>query len=196
MLIHPWDRGTSDEQWIEFVRRQAFGQLVAPGIDQVYPVVVPTQYTLFSPRDIVLHLARPNPIWRAIEQNPMVTLSVAGDWAFIPSDWKAIGDEDPRHGIPTTFYSAVQLICEATVFDDVETKESILGAQLLQSQPGLDVIPPGEHGRTLNGIRGMGLKVYAIRDKFKYGGNLDQAHRDAIRKRLEDGGNPAADHIE
>jgi len=32
-------------------------------------------------------------------------LSVAGDWAFIPGSWKAIGDEDPEYGIPTTYYA-------------------------------------------------------------------------------------------
>ena len=33
----------------------------------------------------------------------MVVLSVAGDWAYIPPVWKAIADEDPRYGIPTTY---------------------------------------------------------------------------------------------
>lgn len=195
MLIHPWDEPTSQTQWIEFVRRQGFGQLVATGLDQLAAVIVPTQYALLSPQDVVLHLARPNPIWRAIEQNPTVTLSVAGEWAYIPSDWKAIGEEDPRRGIPTTFYAAVQLTCHATVFDDVETKAAILGAQLRESQPGVQVVEPEEHGRTLNGIRALGLRVYAVRDKFKYGGNLDQPHREAIRKRLRDNGNPAADRM-
>ena len=36
-------------------------------------------------------------------------MSVAGDWAFIPGAWKAIGDEDPARGIPTTYYAAVQV---------------------------------------------------------------------------------------
>ena len=28
-------------------------------------------------------------------ENPTVLLAVAGDWAFVPSAWKAVGDEDP-----------------------------------------------------------------------------------------------------
>ena len=78
-----------------------------PGRDVA--VVVPTQFVLDGD-DVVLHLARPNPIWAAIEENERVVLSIAGDWAFVPSSWKAIGDEDPARGIPTTYYAAVQLI--------------------------------------------------------------------------------------
>ena len=44
-----------------------------------------------------------------------MVLSVAGDWSYIPSAWKAIGDEDPRFGIPTTYYAGVQLTGTATV---------------------------------------------------------------------------------
>ena len=63
------------------------------------------------PDPVVLHLARPNPIWDALQENPRVLLSVAGDWAYIPAAWKAIGEEDPRMGVPTTYYGAVQLDC-------------------------------------------------------------------------------------
>lgn len=33
------------------------------------PVVVPTQFVL-GEEEVVSHLARPNPIWAAIEENP------------------------------------------------------------------------------------------------------------------------------
>jgi transcriptional regulator len=192
MLVHPWDQGTSDDQWIEFVRAQGFGQLVAGGYDRLFPAIVPTQYAMVSPRDVVLHLARPNPVWDAIEANPTVVLSVAGDWAFIQSDWKAIGDEDPKRGVPTTYYAAVQLVCHATVFDDAETKAAILGAQLLECQPGIDTIDPEEHGALLHGIRGIGLRVHEVRSKFKFGGNVDSAHREHVADLLiQRGGDPA-----
>jgi transcriptional regulator len=192
VLIHPWDQGQTDDQWIDFVRAQGFAQLVAGGYGRLYPVIVPTQFVMMSPRDIVLHLARPSPIWAAIEENPTVALSVAGDWAFIRSDWKAIGEEDPRRGVPTTYYAAVQLICTATVFDDIEVKAAILDAQLLESQPGVDAIDPEEHGTLLKGIRGLGLRIHDVRDKFKFGGNVDTAHRIAIRDRLVEQGGAAA----
>ena len=154
MLIHPWDRGADDE-WRAFVTGQGFGHLVAPAAAvRDVPVVVPTQFVLDGD-DVVLHLARPNPIWPAIAENPMVLLSVAGDWAYIPSSWKAIGDEDPRFGIPTTYYAAVQLIGPATVIDG-DGVAAVLRTQLGVLQPDGDHVDPSEHGSKLRTIRGSG----------------------------------------
>ena len=95
MLIHDWDSAIDDDEWWEFVQGHLFGHLVAPGRDRELPVVVPTQFLLVgTPKEpeIILHLARPNPIWKALAENPRVLMSVAGDWAFIPSSWKVVGD--------------------------------------------------------------------------------------------------------
>jgi transcriptional regulator len=185
MLIHPWDAGLSEEEWVAFVRAQGFGHLVAGGRNRAVPVVVPTQFTLVDPGQVVLHLARPNPIWDALDENPTVVLSVAGDWAYVPAAWKAIADEDPRLGIPTTYYAAVQLIAEASVVEDDEGKAAILRVQLADQEPGSDVADPLEHGRRLAGIRGLRLAVREVRAKFKYGGNVDDAHRAAVAEHLE-----------
>jgi transcriptional regulator len=185
VLIHPWDAGTSEAEWVTFVRAQGFGHLVAGGRGRDVPVVVPTQFALTSAAEVVLHLARPNPIWGALDENPAVVLSVAGDWAYVPAAWKAIGDEDPRLGIPTTYYAAVQLIADAHVIDDPDDKAAILRAQLQVTEPGSDVADPIEHGRRLAGIRGLRLAIRDVRAKFKYGGNADDAHRAAAAARLE-----------
>ena len=184
MLIHPWDAGTSTDQWMDFVRAQGFGHLVAAGRGRDVPVVVPTQFALASAEEVLLHLARPNPLWAALAENPQVLLSVAGDWAYIPAAWKAIGDEDPRLGVPTTYYSAVQLIGAATVVDDDEGKAAILREQLGVTEPGSGAADPLEHGRRLAGIRGLRIAVQEVRAKFKYGGNVDDAHRAAVAARL------------
>ena len=73
------------------------------------PVVVPTQFVLEGDT-VWLRRVRANPVFDALAENPRVVLSVADDWAFIPSSWKAIGQEDPTLGIPATYYGAVQLI--------------------------------------------------------------------------------------
>ena len=49
---------------------------------------------------------------------------------------------------------------------------------------------PAEHGRTLNGIRGLRLAVREVRPKFKYGGNVDDAHRAAVVEHLHERGGP------
>jgi transcriptional regulator len=190
MLIHPWDAGRSEAEWVAFVRTQGFGHLVAAGRDRDVPVVVPTQFALISPAEVVLHLARPNPLWSALAENPTVLLSVAGDWAYIPAAWKAIADEDPRMGVPTTYYAAVQLVATAEIVDDQEAKAAILREQLGVVEPQGGAADPAEHGRVLNGIRGLRLSVREVRAKFKYGGNVDDAHRAAVAERLAERGGP------
>jgi transcriptional regulator len=199
VLIHPWDAGLSEDEWVAFVRAQGFGHLVAAGRGRDVPVVVPTQFVLASADEIVLHLARPNPIWTALDENPAAVLSVAGDWAYIPAAWKAIGEEEPRLGVPTTYYAAVQLVADATVVDDDEGKAAILRIQLGSTEPGSGAADPLEHGRRLAGIRGLRLAVRDVRAKFKYGGNVDDAHRTAVAERLGERAGPgdaaALDHL-
>ena len=48
------------------------------------------------------------------------------------ASWKAIGGENPRLGIPTTYYGAVQLVGTATVHDERATPGSV--AAILRRQ--------------------------------------------------------------
>jgi transcriptional regulator len=193
MLIRPHDGAPSDDAALAFVESQGFGHLVAGGRDRDVPVVVPTQFvvTARSPVEVVLHLARPNPVWDALAENPHVVLSVAGDWAYIPSAWKATGDEDPRRGIPTTYYTAVQLVGRASVVDDPDDVAAILRTQLSTYEPGGDWADPRDaHAARLGLIRGIRIAVDDVRAKFKYGGNVDDAHRRAVADRLADRDGP------
>jgi transcriptional regulator len=184
MLVHPWDASNDPAEWREFLVAQGFGQLIAGGRDRDVAVVVPTQFVLDG-ETVLLHLARPNPVWKAIEENPAVLLSVAGDWAYIPSAWKAVGDEDPATGVPTTYYAAVQLRCEASIVDDQQEKLAILRRQLAELEPGPGAADPVVHERELPGIRGLRLAIRGVTAKFKYGGNVDIAHRRAVADRLD-----------
>ena len=62
-------------------------------------------------------------------------MSVAGDWAYIPSDWKVVDGEDPMLGIPTTYYAAVQVEGRATVLAEPDAVAAVLRAQLSISSP-------------------------------------------------------------
>ncbi|WP_239161578.1 FMN-binding negative transcriptional regulator [Acrocarpospora phusangensis] len=182
MLIHPWD-AASDEESLAFVRENSFGQLIASGRGRDVPVVVPTQFLLVDERRVVLHLARPNPVWEAIEENPNVVLSVAGDWAYVRGSWKVLpGEGEPGAGIPTTYYAAVQLVCQARVVADDAGKAEILRQQIAALDEGL--VDPDEHVRRFRGIRGLELTVREIKGKFKYGGNVDAEHRAYVAERL------------
>ena len=199
VLIHTWDEAADEQEWRAFVTSQGFGHLVAGGRGRDVPVVVPTQLLLRGD-EVVLHLARANPVWAAIDENPRVLVSIAGDWAYIPSSWKVVGDEDPRLGIPTTYYAAVQLVGVAAVLDEADAVADVLRLQLGDLQPDEDVVDPVDHGARLRAIRGLRVHVEEVRAKLKYGGNVDAEHRAAIRDRLllraGPGDRAAAAHVE
>jgi transcriptional regulator len=187
MYIAPADATLGEAEWRPFVDAQGFGHLVAAGRNRDVPVVVPTQFVLEGDT-VRLHLVRTNPLFDAVAENSRVLLSVAGDWAFIPSSWKAIGDEDPTLGIPTTYYGAVQLIGTATVWDERDAPgrvSAVLRRQLAALQPEVRVADPEvDHPRQVMAILGVSITVDTVLAKFKYGGNVDEAHRLAVVDRL------------
>jgi transcriptional regulator len=187
MLIHPWDAAQDDDEWKTWLAPRDFGTLIASGRDRSVPVVVPTHFVYDGDTTVLLHLARPNPIWRAVEENPHVVLSVVDDVAFIPSEWKSVGDDVPGHGIPTSYYAAVVLTCTTELLTG-DALLDVLRVQLGHFEPGSSVADPSVHARKLPGIRGLRLTVDAVAAKFKYGGNADDAHRAKIADRLAERG--------
>lgn len=193
------DRPIDDEEWRAFVRAQGFGHLIAAGRGRDVPVVVATQYVFEDPV-VLAHVAVPNPILAALRERPAAMLAVAGDWAFIPSSWKVIDDEDPRLGIPTTYYAAVQLSGRVDVIEEPDELAVLLGRQLARLQGDVEIASPAvEHRGRLTAIRGLVLHVESVAAKFKYGGNVDEAHRRAVLARLEERGGvrdaAAAQHL-
>ena len=189
MFIQPHDRVEDEHRWRAFLVAQGFGHLVAACGRDSFPVAVPTQFVLDADA-LLMHVVALNPIIPALAENPKALLSVAGDWSFIPGAWKAIGDEDPRRGIPTTYYAAVQVMGTCTVDERPEAVADLLRKQLAALDPEGDYIDPIEHGAKLRAIRGIRLDIEEVRAKFKYGGNVDKAHRDAVRERLLTRGGP------
>ncbi|MGN9780371.1 FMN-binding negative transcriptional regulator [Nonomuraea sp. ZG12] len=187
MLIHPWDAGT-DDQALAYVKDHQFGHLIAAGRGRDVPVVVPTQFLLVDDRTVWLHLARPNPIWSAIEENPAVLLSVAGPWAYIAGRWRAEPGTDPSLGVPTTYYSSVQLTCHAEIVADPEGKLEILRAQLRDLEPGHG--DPAALPRLLAGLQGLRLAVTEVRGKFKYDAHKDAEVREQVARGLAERGGP------
>jgi transcriptional regulator len=199
VFIHDIDAGDESE-WRAFLAAHPFGELVAGGgPDRRVPVVVPTQYVLEGD-DVLIHLLVRNPVWDAIAENPAVVLAVSGDWAFVPSSWKTIGDEDPRLGIPTTYYASVQLTGTVTVIEDPDGIAAVLRTQLGALQPAETVVDPSEHAARLRVIRALRMRVDDVRAKFKYGGNVDRDHRAAVLAHLGERDGPgdraAAGHLE
>ncbi len=198
MYIPSVDGSIGEEEWRPFVESHAFGHLIAAGVGRAVPVVVPTQFVLDGDR-ILLHLAGPNPVFDVLAEQPRVMLSVAGDWAYIPSAWKATADEDPALGIPTTYYAAVQIEGVATVGTEPSAVAAVLRTQLAALQPDVPIADPElAHPTRLRAIRAITISMDAVRAKFKYGGNVDRDHRQAVIEKLRSRNGPgdhaAADH--
>ncbi|WP_371672905.1 FMN-binding negative transcriptional regulator [Streptomyces sp. NBC_00289] len=191
MLIHPWDAPHDDTEWQRWLATHDFGQLAVNGPPGEPPQVQPLHFAYDAERaEVVTHLARPNPLWPALEANPDVLLSVVDDYAFVPGPWQAAPEEAPEHGTPTSLYAAVQLRCRARVVDDPAEKAELLNRQVGHFQPegGSARAAVGEepYGRLLPGIRGLRLDVVGVRAKFKYAGKKPDAVQDRIAAGLAD----------
>lgn len=186
--VPPVDQPLDDAEWRRFVAREGFGQLVAVGTARDVAVVAPLPFVLDG--DVVhAHAPRRNPIFEALAERDRAVLCVVGDVAFIPSAWKAIDEEDPRLGIPTTYFAAVQLTGRTELVDDPDELAAVLRRQLHAFQPGLDVADPAEaHRARFAEIRGIVLHVESVDARFKFGGNVDEAHRRAVLGSLEERG--------
>ncbi|MGH3332734.1 MAG: FMN-binding negative transcriptional regulator [Nocardioidaceae bacterium] len=188
MLIHPWDAAAEDE-WRDLLERASFGQVIAAGGGDGYPTVVPSHFVYDGAEQIWLHLARPNPVWRAIEENPRVVFSVIADYTYVEAAWNAETGTPPEHGVPTSYYSAVQFRCVAEIVDDPGEKITILRRQLGHLEPADSTrVPPSwdidSDRRLLPGIRGLRLTIDSVLAKMKYGGNRTAAKREEIAERL------------
>ncbi|SEN20276.1 FMN-binding negative transcriptional regulator [Nonomuraea pusilla] len=186
MLVHPWDAARDAAEWRAWLAPRDFGQLAANGVDGTPPVVVPTHF-LLDGDEVLLHLARPNPIWAALEANPLAVLTVHDDYAYIPGHWRPTG-------VPTSYYASVQLSCRAEVVDDREGKAEILRRQLAHHQPeggyGLMAADEGPYHKRLSALRGLRLTVLDVRAKFKYDDHNPAEERERIAGRLAERGLP------
>ncbi|MFI6208129.1 FMN-binding negative transcriptional regulator [Streptomyces sp. NPDC051041] len=188
MLIHPWDAGLDEAEWRTWIADgHDFGLLSVNGPPGRPPAAVPTHFTCDGDH-LLVHLARPNPVWKAIEHDPDVVLTVIGDYAFVPGPWRAGAGAPPTDGVPTSYYTAVQFTCRAHVVDDPEAKAELLRRQLAHFQPDGDHAPVAvgrpPYGRMLSGIRGLRLEVVEVRAKFKYDDHKPVEHRAAVADRL------------
>jgi transcriptional regulator len=183
MLIHPWDAGT-DEEWRTWLTDHQFGQLIAVDAD-ARPIIVPTPFLLAEDR-ILLHLARPNPIWPALEQRGEAVLSVIDDYAHIPGTWRPRDNVPPSAGVPTEYYAAVQVRGPVDLVDEPAAKADLLRRQLagFGMADDHDDVPP-DH-RLLNGIRGIVPHIREVAAKFKYDDNRGGVTQRAVAANLAD----------
>ncbi|MEX0991440.1 MAG: FMN-binding negative transcriptional regulator [Actinomycetota bacterium] len=190
MLIHPWDAVIDDDEWRLWLDRgHDFGQLAVNGEVGKPPLVLPIHFVREG-ETLLIHLARPNPVWEAIEADPNVLMAVVDDYAYIPTMWRAKSEGRPQEGVPTSYYSAVQFSCRAELVDDPEAKADLLRRQLAHFQPEGDhaevAVDQAPYGPMLSGIRGAILHVETVVAKFKYDDHRPTDVREQVSRRLDD----------
>lgn len=192
MLVRPWDRELDPDRWRPILAARRFGHLVAAGRGRDVAVVVPTPYSLVGD-EVLIHLARTNPVWAAIDENPRVVLSVSADDTYVPGTWKAIGEEDPALGVPTTLMAVVQVTAAVTPIDEPDALLEVLRGTLADHGD-TELAAPTVHASLLGAIRAVRLPLTEVVAKVKAAGNLDGEHRAAIAARLDarDGPHDAA----
>lgn len=193
MLIHPWDAATGPAEWRDWLASTArFGVLAVNNLDPARaPLMLPAHFTIAG-EEVLMHLARPNPVWPHLEAAAEVRLAVIGDYAFIPGYWRATAGEPEEGGVPTSYYTSVQFVCRPTVVDDPEGIARILAAQLGDFQPegrhGAVAVGAAPYGRLLPGVRGVRLTVLWVDAKFKYDDAKPAEHRERVSDDLEQRG--------
>lgn len=193
MLIHPWDSAADDAEWRDWLAgTDRFGVLAVPHLDPTCaPLLLPTHVTLAGD-ELLLHLARPNPVWPHLEAAREVRLAVVGDYSYIPSYWRAATGTPAEEGVPTSYYASVQFVCRPTVVDDPAGKAEILSAQLADVQPEGGHAPlttdAPPYGRLLPGIRAVRLAILRVEAKFTYDDHKPAEHRERVAGRLEERG--------
>lgn len=191
MLIHPWDAAQDAAEWQRWLATtDRFGTLAVNNIDPGQaPLLIHTHFTL-TDSELVFHLARPNPVWPHLEAAGEVRMAVIGDYAYIPSYWRAKAGGADEDGVPTSYYSAVQFVGRPSVVDDPEGKVQILRAQFgdLQPEGGHAAVAVGEdpYGRLLPGIRGVRMSIARVEAKFKYDDHNPVEHRERVIGRLRE----------
>lgn len=190
MLIHPWDAALDTTEWQQWLAAsERFGLLAVNNADPAQaPIVVPTHFTLAG-EEVLIHLARPNPVWSHLEAASEVRLAVVGDYAYVPGYWRAKPDAGQDHGVPTSYYTAIQFVCRPTIVDDPQAKADLLTAQLSDFQPegrhATVAVDDTPYGRELPGIRGVRLQVLRVEAKFKYDDHKPVEQRERITGQLE-----------
>lgn len=187
MLVKRPDKPHSDDEWRSFLRTHDFGQFIAPGAGRPLPVVVPTHF-VYEGGDLALfHLARANPVWRALEESPRGMLTVVGAYTYVTAELNTGPEDEPGYGVPTSYYAAVQVSGRAELVDDPEEMAELLNAQMQHFEPareGHDVAVDNEYGKLLPAIRGVRFHFEDVRAKFKFGGNRKPEHARAIAEAL------------
>src|SRR5207247_672391 len=152
-LLDARARGVSAE--VELAAAKALAATVPPQLRSA-EYILPSVFD----RDVVPAVAkavaaatRAMPRAEPLPVPPRALLSVFGAYTFVPGHWN-----QDEYGVPTSYYAAVQLACDAEIIDEPGQIAAVLERQLAHFQPEGKHAPvePGDnaYGKLLGSIRG------------------------------------------
>ena len=172
---------------------RGFGTLVACEEHRPVAVHVPFLYSRGPKGGVIeLHVARANPIHRAIAARPAVLLTCTGADAYISPDWYGSPNQ-----VPTWNYVAVHATGRARLMDGTELQghvdrlSAIFEERLPKSPWTSAKMDPHRLAAMLNAIVGIAVEVESLEGQWKLGQQKGKSDHDGavagLRSRNEPG---------
>jgi transcriptional regulator len=189
VYIPEYFRVCKHEEAVEFMRANPFAILISTTDAGPFATHLPL-FVRTAEEKVVLrgHVARANPHWRYLEQQPQCLTIFHGPHSYIsPSNYTA------RESVPTWNYGAVHLYGNAQVLSSPETLQEILDDLIHTFEPAYASqwasLDEAYRERMLRQIVGFEIEVTKMEAKFKLGQNRsreDQANMIASLEKAED----------
>ena len=172
-----------------FLDENAFATLISP--DPLDPHITHLPLLLDRERGacgtLLGHVARANPHWRRLEEQPAVLAVFQGPHAYVSPSWYAV-----HPSVPTWNYAAVHVHGNARLMhgpDDLETlvRRLVERYEGARPQPWRMELPADYQAGMLRGIVGFAIEITAITGKFKLSQNRPAGDRERVITALASG---------
>lgn len=170
----------SDERVLaEFIDAYAFGTLVTIERGRPFASHLPFLYDRGG-RTLHAHVARGNPQWQHVADDPSVLAMFQGPHGYVSPTWYS------EPGVPTWNYTAVHVYGRARALDDAAVTARHVEALAARFERG-SAAPwvPEYDPRRLAGIVGIEIAIGEIQGKFKLSQNRSAEDRARVVARLE-----------
>ena len=185
-------RVTDRATLLEVVRARPLGLIVSVGADGPSADAIPFHAVEGDGGlRLLAHVARPNPLWRRLAENPDVLVVFQAEDAYISPSWYASKAETHKV-VPTWNYVMVQARGRAVVHDDAHWVRAQVSAVTASQEAGratpwaVTDAPPAYIHAQLRGIVGIEIAVDDLRGKFKLSQNRSAEDRAGVIAGLQD----------
>lgn len=201
MYQPPHFRQNDQEALFAFIRQHPLGLFITSGSGSLLanplPFVLRRGIADGEADCLLVHLARANPQWKALEAGDEVLVSFMGADHYITPAWYATKQETGKV-VPTWNYQIVQVRGTATVHQDANWILQQVSALTDQQEANLpNPWAVGDAPDTfvqaqMRGIVGIEIQITAIEGKLKASQNRNEADYTGVIKGLEAEGTEAA----